>query len=138
MPSIYRVISLSLVMSLFFAAPLLSIAPISTQLKKGARAAGNNGQPETVKVVLKRKSYAPHKRKFYAPHKRGKSAAWARVVHQSRKTGQELGEETWTPTGSTGEEVGSWGDEQRQGWDAAEETVGLGTATTGSHTIIHY
>jgi hypothetical protein len=56
MLNIYRVISLSLVMSLFFAAPLLCVKPVSFRLKKEKTLASKLRQAERMKVGSRRGS----------------------------------------------------------------------------------
>ena len=62
MLNIYRVISLSLVMSLFFAAPLLCIHPVSLQLRKEQRLTVKHGQAKRVKVAWQSDSQASYRR----------------------------------------------------------------------------
>lgn len=57
MPNIYRVISLSLVMSLFFAAPLLCVHPVSIQQQKTRALATKRQQAKRVKVAWQRTSH---------------------------------------------------------------------------------
>lgn len=57
--NIYRVISLSLVMSMFITAPLLCVHPISSQLKKEQKLAVKNNQLEKVTNVLKNRNKKP-------------------------------------------------------------------------------
>jgi hypothetical protein len=83
----YRVISLSLVTALFFAAPLLCVHPISSQIKKA-----EHRQNKRVRVVSQRATHNPQ------IFNRNFSAAWARSIH---KTGHKSfhGEEpvsTWS------------------------------------------
>jgi hypothetical protein len=68
----YRVIALSLVTALFFAAPLLCIHPISTQIKKA-----EHRQNKRVRVVSHRATHNPQ------VHNRNVSAAWARSIHRA-------------------------------------------------------
>ena len=70
MLNIYRVISLSLVTALFFAAPLLCVQPISFQIKKA-----QHSQDKRVRVVSQRATYNPHKRNV--------TASWARSIHRT-------------------------------------------------------
>ena len=57
MLNIYRVISLSLLMSLFFAAPLLCVHPVSIQQKKAHTLATKRQQAKRVKVAWQRTSH---------------------------------------------------------------------------------
>lgn len=72
MPNIYRVISLSFVISLLFSAPLLCIQPISVQFEKKQRLAAINFQTERPGIVLKTTSCTPIEN-------RARAAAWARA-----------------------------------------------------------
>ena len=58
MLNIYRVISLSIVMSLFFAAPLLCIHPVTYQLRseQRQRLVANDTRARKAKVIVKRGS----------------------------------------------------------------------------------
>ena len=70
MLNIYRIISLSLVTALFFAAPLLCVQPISCQIKKA-----QISQHKRVRVVSHRATHTPQ------ITSRNVSAAWARSIH---------------------------------------------------------
>ena len=105
MLSIYRVISLSLVTALFFAAPLLCVHPISTQMKKVEQR-----QNKRVRVVSQR---ATHKPRIY---NRNVSAAWARSIH--RVGHQDFHGED--PLSTQSREDGLYEDYQSD-WDAAGE-----------------
>lgn len=59
MLNIYRVISLSLAMSLFFAAPLLCIQPVAYRLREGNSVAAKDRQSKRVRVVWQRDSHPP-------------------------------------------------------------------------------
>ena len=72
MLNIYRVISLSLVTALFFAAPLLCIKPISFQIKQA-----QNSQHKRMRVVSHRATHTPQ------ITSRNGSAAWARSIHST-------------------------------------------------------
>ena len=60
MLNIYRVISLSLLMSLFFAAPLLCVHPVSIQQKKAHTLATKRQQAKRVTVAWQRTSHSAH------------------------------------------------------------------------------
>ena len=60
MLNIYRVISLSLLMSLFFAAPLLCVHPISIQQHKTQELAAKRQQTKRVTVAWQRTSHSTH------------------------------------------------------------------------------
>lgn len=75
MLNIYRVISLSLVMSMFITAPLLCVHPISSQLKKEQKLAAKNKQLEKVMTVLKNRNKKPSLE--------AKTAVRKRSIHRS-------------------------------------------------------
>jgi hypothetical protein len=108
----YRVISLSLLMGLFFAAPLLCIHPISFQIKKSQAMAAKNSRSKEVRVVLE-KATQQDQAKF-----RNSSAAWARPIHT---TGYELAAEASnSPALSAAGNAESWQNDAYRDWDAAE------------------
>ena len=72
MPNIYRVISLSFAMSLFFSAPLLCIQPVYVQLEKKQRLAAGNSRTERPGLVQKT-SFCGR------IESRARVAAWART-----------------------------------------------------------
>jgi hypothetical protein len=114
----YRVISLSLVTALFFAAPLLCVHPISSQIKKA-----EHRQSKRVRVVSQR---ATHNPQIYT---RNVSAAWARSIH---KTGHKSfqGEEpvsTWSRDEDLYEDY-------RSDWDVAGEDGTIDNVGTVSHS----
>jgi hypothetical protein len=118
MLNIYRVISLSLVTALFFAAPLLCVHPISSQIKRA-----EHRQKKRIRVVSQRAIHNPQIKT------RNASAAWARSIH---------------PTGHKafyGEDpLSSWsrGDslyrDHRSDWDAAGEDEIIDTFESVSHS----
>ena len=81
MLNVYRVISLSLVMSLFFAAPLLCIHPVSYQVRNEQRLATTNNQAKKVKAAWRGRAHTP----YISP-----TAALARSLHRSENEGDEL------------------------------------------------
>ncbi|MCG6918307.1 MAG: hypothetical protein LJE89_12285 [Deltaproteobacteria bacterium] len=114
----YRVISLSLVTALFFAAPLLCVHPISSQIKKAERR-----QQNRLKVVSQRAIYNPQIKV------RSVSAAWARSIH---RTGHQNfpGED---PLATLSREDGLYED-YRGDWDAAGEDGTIVNNDTVSHS----
>ena len=114
----YRVISLSLVTALFFAAPLLCVQPISFQIKKARYT-----QAKRVGVVAQRAARTPQ------INTRDASAAWARSIHST-------GYETFRPEEPVSTEVGdeSWDENYRSDWHGAEEDGETGTIGTASHS----
>ncbi len=99
MLNIYRVISLSLLMSLFFAAPLLVVHPVSIQQKKAQALATKRQQAKRVTVAWQRTSHTPH----VAPADRlAGSLREAEYVH-----GQDE----------------EWDADERDDWDGAEVTA---------------
>jgi len=117
MLNIYRVISLSLVMSLFFAAPLLCVHPISFQIKKA-----EHRKNKRVRVVSQRATHTPQ------INTRNVSAAWARSIHRTgHKTfHREDSVSTWSRDESLHED-------HRSDWDVAGEDSSIDTAETVSH-----
>ena len=114
----YRVISLSLVTALFFAAPLLCVHPISTQIKKA-----EHRQQQRVRVVSQRATHNPR------INARNVSAAWARSIHS---TGHKAfhGEDplsTWSRDDSLYEDY-------RNDWDASGEDGSIGTLESVSNS----
>ena len=114
MLNIYRVISLSLLMSLFFAAPLLCVHPISIQQQKTQAMAAKRQQAKTVTVAWQRTSHSAH------------VTPADRLADSLREAGldQELGEE--------------WNEEAREDWDGVDVTVGTGVVRTISHSFIYH
>ena len=114
----YRVISLSLVTALFFAAPLLCVHPISTQIKKA-----EHRQQNRARVASQRATYNSQ------INARNVSASWARSIHR-------VGHETFHregPLSSQSREDGLYED-YRSEWDAAGEDGTSITLETVSHS----
>ena len=113
----YRVISLSLVMSLFFAAPLLCVHPISSQIKKA-----EHRKNIRVRVVSQKATHNPR------INTRHVSAAWARSIHRTgHKTFyREDSVSTWSRDESLHEDY-------RSDWDVAGEDGNSYTVETVSH-----
>ena len=108
MLNIYRVISLSLLMSMFFAAPLLCVHPVSIQQKKAQALATKRQQAKRVTVAWQRTSHTT----YIAPADRlAGSLRQAEFVH-----GQ-------------GEE---WNEDEREDWDGVAVTAGTGGVGTTS------
>jgi hypothetical protein len=99
MLNIYRVISLSLLMSLFFAAPLLCVHPVSIQQKKAHTLATKRQQAKRVTVAWQRATHSPHVR---ASDRLANSLREAEYVH-----GQDE----------------DWDADERDDWDGAEVTA---------------
>ena len=112
----YRVISLSLVTALFFAAPLLCVQPISSQIKRAQHI-----QDKRVRVVSQRATPNPQ------INTRNVSAAWARSIHTTGYKAIYLEEPE--ATARTDESLDR---NYRSDWDADEEDGGIGTMGTVS------
>ena len=114
MLNIYRVISLSLLMSLFFAAPLLCVHPVSTQQKKAHALAAKRQQARRATVAWQRTSHTPH----VTPADRlAGSLRKAEFVHVQ------------------GEE---WNEDEREDWDGVGGTAGTGGVRTLSHSSLYH
>jgi hypothetical protein len=109
----YRIISLSLVTALFFAAPLLCIQPISFQIKKA-----QNSQHKRVRVVSHRATHTPQ------ITSRNVSAAWARSIHTAGHKTIRVNAPVSTLTGDE-----SFDEDYRGDWEADEEDGGIGAGT---------
>ena len=114
----YRVISLSLVTALFFAAPLLCVHPISSQIKKAERR-----QQNRVRVASQRATHNPQ------INVRNVSAPWARSIHSAGHQNFH-GED---PLSTQSREDGLYED-YRSDWDAAGEDGSNITFETVSHS----
>jgi hypothetical protein len=114
----YRVISLSLVTALFFAAPLLCVQPISFQIKKAQYTQANR-----VRVVSRRAVHNPQ------INTRNVSAAWARSIHPAGYKAVHLEEPAPPEVGDA-----SLDENYRSDWDAAGEDDGIGTGGTASYS----
>ena len=109
MLNIYRVISLSLLIGLFFAAPLLCIHPISFQMKKSQAMTAKNNRSKKVSVVLEKATH--HDRAMY------RKAAWARPIHTTRY--EFPGETSTSPAVSAADQAEGWEGDAYRDWDAA-------------------
>jgi hypothetical protein len=114
MLNIYRVISLSLVMSLFFAAPLLCVHPVSIQQHKTQALAAKRQQAKRVTVAWQRTSHSTH----ISPADRLADSL------REAESDQELGEE--------------WNEEAREDWDGVDVTVGTAGVSALSHSSIYH
>jgi hypothetical protein len=101
MLSIYRVISLSLLMSLFFAAPLLCVHPISIQQQKTNARTTKRQQDKRVRVAWQKTSQSAH---LTAADRLAGSLREAELVHEQAEKWDER--EEWAgvsvPTGTGG------------------------------------
>ena len=114
----YRVISLSLVTALFFAAPLLCVQPISSQIKRA-----QHSQDKRVRVVSRRPTHNPQ------INTRNVSAAWARSIHRTGHKTVNVEDPLSTRGGDE-----SLYENYRTPWDAAGEDGGIGTIGTVSQS----
>jgi hypothetical protein len=114
----YRVISLSLVTALFFAAPLLCVQPISFQIKKA-----QYSQAKTVRVVAQRAAHNPQ------INTRNVSAAWARSIHTTGYKTFHLQELVPVVNGNE-----ALDENCRSEWDAAGKDDGTDTMGTRSYS----
>ena len=114
MLSIYRVISLSLLISLFFAAPLLCVHPVSIQQQKTHALAAKRQQAKRVTVAWQRTSHSTH----VTPADR--LAGSLREAEFVQVQGQE------------------WNEEKREDWDGVDATAGIGGVRTTSHSSIYH
>ncbi|MEE9530241.1 MAG: hypothetical protein V3W52_04545 [Syntrophobacteria bacterium] len=109
MLSIYRVISLSLLMSLFFAAPLLFVHPVSIQQQKAQALATKRQLAKRVTVAWQRATHSPHVR------------ASDRLANSLRDAEYVYGQDE------------EWDADERDDWDGAEVTAVTGGVRTTSH-----
>jgi Na+-transporting NADH:ubiquinone oxidoreductase subunit NqrC len=109
MLNIYRVISLSLLMSLFFAAPLLCVHPVSIQQQKRYALATKRQQAQRATVAWQRTSHTPTDR-------------LADSLRQAQFV-QAQGEE--------------WNEDEREDWNGVEVTAGTHGMRTISHSSIY-
>jgi hypothetical protein len=114
----YRVITLSLVTALFFAAPLLCVQPISLQITKA-----QHTQARAVRVVSRRAVYHPQINTTAA------SAAWARSIHPTGYKTFHLEKSASTAVGDE-----SLDENYRSDWNATEEDDGIGNIGTTSYS----
>ena len=113
MLNIYRVISLSLLMSLFFAAPLLCVHPVSIQQKKAHTLATKRQQAKRVIVAWQRTSHTS----YITPADRlASSLRQAEFAHGQAEDCNE---------------------DERQDWDGVTVTAGTGGVRTISHSSIY-
>jgi hypothetical protein len=127
MLNIYRVISLSLVMSLFFAAPLLCVQPISFRLKKEQSLAAKLRQTKGVTVTWQKGS----DRSYH----RGPDAL-AQSLLRARKVKDNLPEDDAIIPSVFVEGQEKCGDHYEQSWNDAGETADFGSASTISNTSL--
>ena len=114
----YRIISLSLVTALFFAAPLLCVKPISFQIKKA-----QNSQHKRVRVVSHRATHTPQ------ITSRNGSAAWARSIHT---TGHKTIRVNAPVSTGVGDE--SFNENYRSDWEPDGEDGGIDSGGTASYS----
>jgi hypothetical protein len=114
MLNIYRVISLSLLMSLFFAAPLLCVHPVSMQQQKAHALAAKRQQAKRVTVAWQRTSHTTH------------VGPADRLVDSLRaaESVQVQGEE--------------WNEDEREDWHGVGGTAGTAGVRTLSHSSIYH
>jgi hypothetical protein len=110
MPNICRVISLSLLMSLFFAAPLLCVHPVSIQQQKTQALAAKRQQAKRVTVAWQRTSHSTH----VTPAER--LAGSLRQAELADAQGEE------------------WNEDERADWDGVGVTAGTGGVSTTSRS----
>jgi hypothetical protein len=114
----YRIISLSLVTALFFAAPLLCVQPISSQIKKA-----QNSQHQRVRVVSHRATHNPQSTS------RNVSAAWARSIHPTGHKTIRVNAPVSTVEGDE-----SFNENYRSDWEADGEDAGIDGVGTPSYS----
>ena len=133
MLNIYRVISLSLVMSLFFAAPLLCIHPVSYQLRNEQRLATKNNEAKRVKAAWKRGAHTP----YISP-----TAALAKSLHRSEKGEDEMFYESEdrvaTPAIFVQDQDEDWYDDDSVELDDGGLLSGVNGGNTVSHSSLYY
>ena len=122
MLNIYRVIALILVMSLFFAAPLLCVHPVSFQPR--------NEQGLVVKRDKAKRLIAAQERDSQAS--RGTDAL-ANSLRRARNM-DDVPEDTISPAAFVQEQAEDWD----KGWDDADQTAGFGGVSPVSETSIYY
>jgi hypothetical protein len=114
MLNIYRVISLSLLMSLFFAAPLLCVHPVSIQQKKAHALATKRQQVQRVAVAWQRTSHKPY-------------------VTSTDRLADSLRQADFVP----GQDE-DWDADEREGRDGVNAAAGTGGVRTISHSSLYY
>ena len=129
--NIYRVISLSLVMSLFFAAPLLCIHPVSYQLKNEQRLATKDNQTKKAKAAWKRGAHTA----YISP-----TAALAKSLDRSENDGDALlydsEDRVATPAIFVQEQDDDWYDDDSN--ELEDRPSGVNGVSPTSHTSIYY
>ena len=133
MLNIYRVISLSLVMSLFFAAPLLCIYPVSYQLRNEQRLVTDSNRARKAKVVLKRGSHI----RGFSP-----AEALANSLRQSENGAQALvyksENKAVTPAVFVQKQDEHWYEDQNQDVDGDAMRPEFTDLNKTSHTSLYY
>ena len=97
-------------MSLFFAAPLLCVHPVSIQQKKAHSLATKRQQAKRVTVAWQRATHSPHVR---ASDRVANSLRQAEFVHGQAE---------------------EWNEDERQDWDGVGVTAGTGGVSTTSRS----
>ena len=133
MLNIYRVITLSLAMSLFFAAPLLCVHPVSLKLKSEQRLATKNSQAKRVKAAWKNHAHTP----YISP-----TEALAKSLHRSRNDGDELlyenEDRAATPAIFVQDQDENWYGDDNVELDDGGVLSGVDGGNRASHTSIYY
>ena len=114
MLNIYRVISLSLVMSLFFAAPLLCVHPVAIQQEKAHALATKRQQTKRVAVAWQRTSRTPY---VTTADRLAGSLRQAELVHVQ---GAE------------------WNEDEREDWHGVGGSAGTAGVRTLSHSSLYH
>jgi hypothetical protein len=110
MLNIYRVITLSLLMSLFFAAPLLCVHPLSIQQHKTQALAAKRQQDKRVTVAWQTTRVSPADR----------------LADSLREAEFIYGQ---------GEE---WNEDEKDNWDGVDVTARTGGVRSISHSSLYY
>ena len=131
MLNIYRVISLSLVMSLFFAAPLLCIQPVSYKLREERSMAVKDRQSKRVRVVWKRGSPSPQVRAAAAL-----ATSLQRSDHSADGLRYQSENRVATPVIFVQEQDEDWHDDDSGELD--DRPSGVNGVSPTSHTSIYY
>jgi hypothetical protein len=114
MLNIYRVISLSLLMSLFFAAPLLCVHPVSIQQEKAHALATKRQQAKRVTIAWQRTLRTPH------------------ATPADRLAGSLREAESFHAQGE------EWHEDEREDWEGVGGTAGTGGVRTLSHSSLYH
>jgi hypothetical protein len=125
----YRVISLSLVTALFFAAPLLCIQPISFQIKRGSRLAVEHRQARRVEVEWQTGNNSPRIKP---------AQALARSLYRADNMDHTLLDESASPQAVIVTQEPNAREYQLQELDGARSTDGFSGATGVSDNHIYY